>query len=201
MKKDWLLIWGLLLLVIFEATIFFLPMKIGTSDRIQGGSIVALVFVTCYYAKQTWRLVEEQRNTLKEITEKRKVDFLERKLIEFYKPATYALASIKIDFDSGNLVGLMISFLRLQELNAKVDYFASGNMRVLFGEFLAKFNPYIVKGDLDKLKEGFPAIVDELGVLLQVEYLKIENKLRDFYKGDYQDDILEEREWNERKKP
>jgi hypothetical protein len=201
MKKDGLLLWGLLLLIIFEILIFFLPMKINISDRIQGGSIVALVFVTCFYAKQTWRLVEEQRNTLNEIIEKRKVDLLERRLVEFYKPATYALAQISIDFNSGNIEGVLFAFRQLQLLDAKVDYLASGNMRVLFREFLAKFVPYIVKEKLsDKLKEAFPDIVDKLGVFLQAEYLRIEKRLRDFYKEDYEDDFLEEREANERKK-
>jgi hypothetical protein len=191
MKKDYLLIFDLILLVILEGIIFIVPMKINISDKIQGGSIIALVLITLYYAMQTRILAEEQSNTLREMMEKRKIEFLERRLNEFYMPATLALLGIKTNFSSANLDGLRISFLRLQVLDMQLGYFASGNMRTLFREFLNKFDPYIHEGGFDKLKEGFPEIVDKLGVFLQMECNVIEKKIRYFYRGDEQDDFLE----------
>jgi hypothetical protein len=76
MKRDYLFIFGLLLLVILEAIIFIVSMEISISDRIQAGSIVALVFVTFYYAIQTRRLVEETGK-------QRKVEYAEKRIALF----------------------------------------------------------------------------------------------------------------------
>jgi hypothetical protein len=182
-KENWRLIflWAFSNLIIAILFICF-----GKDQRVGPGvmafSTITLVFITWFYAKQTERLVEEQRNTLKETTEKRKIDFTERKLHEFYAPATFALAAISLEFESAHIEGLKNSFCRLMDLYSRFSYFASKEIRDIIREFIDKFKPYIDKGDLDKLRKGFPPIVDKLGLFLQAEYLILENKITDFYK-------------------
>lgn len=62
-------IWGFfwLSLIAVEAVIFLTGSNLGLSDRIQAGSIVALVFVTLFYAIQTKKLVDQAKDQAKGI--------------------------------------------------------------------------------------------------------------------------------------
>jgi hypothetical protein len=56
------------------------------NDWVLAYSTVTLVFVTIYYAIQTQRLVQQEKLNLDESIKKRHIDFLERKINEFYAP-------------------------------------------------------------------------------------------------------------------
>jgi uncharacterized membrane protein len=65
MKNNLGLILGTLFLIVLEVFIFTCLVDLKTSDKIQAGSIVALVFVTLYYAFQTRKLVDQAREQTK----------------------------------------------------------------------------------------------------------------------------------------
>jgi uncharacterized membrane protein len=65
--------------ILVEAYIFLNLEGLTVGDKIQAGSIVALVMVTIIYALQTQGLLEEAKK-------KRDADFLERAILLFYRP-------------------------------------------------------------------------------------------------------------------
>ena len=87
------------------------------------------------------------------MTDKRKIDFAERRLHEFYAPASYALAGIMLALEEANPEELKNYFSRLSDLHCRFNYFATQEIRTVMTEFINKFQPYIEKGDLDKLKK------------------------------------------------
>lgn len=85
-ENKWLIIfWFLVIIMVFLLLRFLRPSEM-INNIIQAILIVTLVFVTFFYAKQTQRLVEEERKSLEEIKKKRDADYWERRISEFYKP-------------------------------------------------------------------------------------------------------------------
>ncbi len=76
---------GLIVTSVFIIAIFFLRSN-QLSEKVQAGSVIALIFLTGYYAKQTQKLVEEQRKSLEVEIEKRQAEYGEKRIIDFFSP-------------------------------------------------------------------------------------------------------------------
>lgn len=86
MRRGWLILFWLLTIIIVSILLVFLGAKGKTSSTIQAIAIITLLFITWFYAKQTQRLVEQQKISLEEDRKKREADFGERIVKEYFMP-------------------------------------------------------------------------------------------------------------------
>ena len=84
------------LLVIAAISLFLWLMEpYNFGNIIQADAIIALVFITGFYAKQTRELVEQEQLSLKEEKKKRVADFWEGRLKEFYLPLNFIILKLQ----------------------------------------------------------------------------------------------------------
>lgn len=69
--------------------------NISTSDKIQAGAIIGLVFITLFYAWQTQQLVQYQKVLLLDEQKKRMADFWLKRLNEYYLPFRLNLLKVQ----------------------------------------------------------------------------------------------------------
>lgn len=89
MKNLWKENKSIFILVIIGIILFILVGIILYPEKdkiIQAELIVILVSITLFYAIQTQKLVRQEKSSLAELKRKRKADFWEKRLLEFYKP-------------------------------------------------------------------------------------------------------------------
>jgi len=84
-NKD-LIIIGIIWIIISIPILIMLYPKVG--EMIQAEAIITLVFVTIFYAVQTQKMVKEEEK-------RRKADYWERRIKEFYKPLWDRLNTVR----------------------------------------------------------------------------------------------------------
>jgi hypothetical protein len=104
MKKKWpsfrFLIWswiGAILIILFLMLLVFnSPSSQSTINNIiQAIAVITLSFVTLFYAIQTKLLVQEQHDLTIENQKKIRIDFLERRIIDFFHPYLLLLDELR----------------------------------------------------------------------------------------------------------
>lgn len=85
LKKNWGIILGIVLLF-SGCFIIYKQTELQISDKIQAWCILTLVFITGFYAVQTQKLVEQQKNFLNEELIRRSIEFREKRFRELYSP-------------------------------------------------------------------------------------------------------------------
>ncbi len=117
MKKGWLIFFWFLVIMIVSIVLIFLEAKGRTSNIIQTVAIITLVFITWFYAKQTKKLVEEQKL-------ERDLRFNERRLHSFYNPYILSLDELKEN----------LSELDMSKLERKIVNYEAETTEVEFGK-------------------------------------------------------------------
>jgi len=175
MRDNFVMVIGIVFLIIVAILIFVCLRDIKTSDRIQAGSIVALVLVTIYYAIQTHKLVEEGKK-------KRDVDFWERTINEFYGPLIEKLNDIrtalhKDPIDSDNMNALRDEARRL--------LWNKGYMT--FKKTIKEFKNLeitIFQTEIDHDRKSYKRFYEEeekVRIIIVKEWEELEDKIRSFY--------------------
>lgn len=115
-KCQWKLFLGAILLIIIEGYIFIGLKELSISDKIQAGSIIALVAVTIYYAIQTQKLVKKQEESTNEERKRRDAEFADKKLQEFFSPMILRLVSLKNDIEGLKTSAELVTFVKKLEI-------------------------------------------------------------------------------------
>lgn len=146
------------------------------SDVTQAIAIVTLVAVTWYYAKQTKLLTDQQQNTLKEVIQKRHIDFLERRIEEFCVPACNQLSSLRVTLRANDLVEFGKEVGEFWRFIAAKGYLSSRETTRVLRIFSALLVDAVGKQDWDAcaslLKEKYESLIGILGK--DIELLEVE---------------------------
>lgn len=95
MNKGKLIIFCILLIICVSLLLWFLKPQDKLSSIVQADAIIALVFVTLFYAGQTQELVKQEKAALDDQKSKRRADYGEKKIKEFYNPLKYQIHKLK----------------------------------------------------------------------------------------------------------
>jgi hypothetical protein len=175
MRKHWKLLLVICVLVLIEAYIFLNLEALTVSDRIQAGSIVALVAVTIIYALQTQGLVQEARK-------KRDADFLERAILLFFRPLIKKLDDLNSILKArGTTTDELNRTIRevqefINEKRYMVSKKAAKRIELAFVDFIG------VAIDEDPAsRKGYFTMQKELLDNVLEEWKRTEDKIRKFY--------------------
>jgi len=177
MKINWKLFLGAILFIIIEGFIFIDLKDLSISDKIQAGSIIALVFVTLYYAIQTYMLVKEAKK-------KRDADFWERRIAEFYKPFIVKLNTMRDEINVETL-----SAYRTEEISIDTQNFLWEKRYMVSKDTFNKINElhsklFIVHTDVDKAEEllrEFREAESKVRTIIVNECKSLEASIRKIY--------------------
>jgi hypothetical protein len=154
------------------------------SSFIQALAIITLVAVTWFYAKQTRELAKEQKKALREITNKRNIDFLERRIREFYGPFSDSFDVITNMIEHRADIGISAEnhFRLFYALMRDKEYMVSEEMRKKICDMIpvmekARAYAYASK----EIKDNFLDLAKELERALNKEKEKIVNQIKEFY--------------------
>jgi hypothetical protein len=154
------------------------------SGLIQAIAIVSLVAVTVYYAMQTKELAREQKKVLREITNKRNIDFLERRLKEFYGPFLYNFDGIVNTIELGPNISIDAEkhFRSFLALVRDKEYMASEEIRKKIHEMIPALQRAHDYAYQDKeIKDKFLDLAKKLEKALSNEAEKIMDQIQEFY--------------------
>ena len=151
----------------------------------QALAIITLVAVTWFYAKQTRELAQEQKKALREITNKRNIDFLERRTKEFYSPFSDYFDGIvnMIEHKADISVSAENYFRLFYALVRDKEYMVSEEFRKKIHEIvpaLERARAYAYAST--EIKESFLDLAKELERALNKEREKIGNQIKEFYR-------------------
>ncbi len=175
-----------LLLFLF---VFYIICKqdISTSDKIQAGAIIGLVFITLFYAWQTQQLVKHQKILLLDEQKKRMADFWLRRLNEYYIPFTLNLTKVQatLKFKPLNDEELLKDLNTYVEKIYTNEYMVSKDVSNSTGEWLKKnlaLQSVLGIEDIkqDKIEE-ICSFAERVLILLYEEVTFIQDLLVDVY--------------------
>jgi len=168
----------LIILAFFWAlasSIILFILNLETNDRVEVWAIATLVFITLYYAIQTYKLVEEGKK-------RSLIDYWERRITQFYKPFIDKLDVLKITMRQQSSTGQdiieTIDDLRSYFLEKKymISLKTSQQIESLQGIFWDA-----LVGMEGVSMEDFKLREDEIRVIIKKEWDDIENIIRKFY--------------------
>jgi len=174
---------------------------------IQADAIIALVFITGFYAKQTRELVEQEQLSLKEEKKKRVADFWEGRLKEFYLPLNFIIlklqAAIKVKpipfYEITKITGEAINLLNKGYL-ITVEFSKSETPFLKqFTDFSSSLLIFIVKGSVPE--EGWINETleksEDLRKIIEKEKKIIEYKINEVYGFNIDEELKRYIEWLE----
>jgi hypothetical protein len=149
-----------------------------TNNIIQAIAITTLVFVTIYYARQTWALVEEGKK-------KRDANFWERRINEFYEPFIVKLNELKKelheDRDTREMMEMMNKIWKeLYHILYSKGYMTSEKTL----KEIAKLTQAISEAEEDRERESYKkyyAVEQATRKIILKEWDELEHLLREFY--------------------
>ncbi|MGB2764118.1 MAG: hypothetical protein WBC20_06860 [Candidatus Aminicenantaceae bacterium] len=147
--KD-LMIIGIIWIIVSILILIILCPEVG--EMIQAEALITLVFVTIFYAKQTQNLVEQEKISLEDQKSKRRADYGEKKLKEFYNPLKYKIHKLKntIIVQPNLIKPIILLYNDILKLGSEHEYFVK--------------------------KENEEVIVELLNVLWEIKDINILNK-------------------------
>lgn len=172
MRKGQLIILCLLIIALVSIILWNVEAQGKINNMIQAGAIIALVFLTLFYAIQTQELVEKQEKSIKEERKRRDAEFADKKLQEFFTPMIYKLVLLEITVkDIKSLAELESSISEIRriikemgELMKKYMYLLSEKNISDFANIEAMRNKAILLRDEKKFpnwKEDSISVLDE----------------------------------------
>ena len=202
-EAKWKILTGFAACVIF-ILIALLSGDIKFGDRLQAASMIALVFITAYYAVRTQELVKEQRRNAEEEMKRRDAEFGEKRIHNFLGPFGTMLRRFQ---DSLDFLALSDSELESRDFPAfinsmrkevnDIESFFSANMYMANDNYNGKILPLmevfrlscwtIESWDQDRRAEWLNERTRDLETLigqLEVETHHIARQIQAAY-GDY----------------
>lgn len=156
MKKGTLITICLLIIAAVSLFLWYIVPQEKLSNIVQADAIIALVFITLFYARQTQELVNQEKISLKEQRMKMNADFGERKLKEFYMPL------------KGKLLELEVFIKDIPEFTDVVKHITYGVV-----ELIDKYG-YMIKKETDDATYELIKILHEIKKLsMEEEEIKI----------------------------
>ena len=204
MRKDRLIY----LIIIFILLVILLGTIVGrlrVEMNIQTFSIIALVFITIYYAVQT-------HNLTKETTKQRRLDFLERVISDMYSPLVHKMIEVedavkelpfsqgKIDTEAEAGYGLQDKIDEASRLFSRKDYSFPNEYRNKFNDwlmYLGQLRKEKTKTSKVEFLEYSKQLTSEINQLKQF----ISNILREEYISSFLRRIWDKQVKKEEKKP
>jgi len=121
-------------------------------------STITLVFVTIYYAIQTQRLVEQEQQNLNETIRRRDIDYLERRMNEFYGPFLEKLNTLRME-----LVKKPPITEKLNELSKDTQFFLWKKSYMISKEtekIIGKWQLDFFVAEVDRDKDAFRKFIN-----------------------------------------
>lgn len=146
-------------------------------------STITLVFVTIYYAVQTQRLVEQEKNNLEESIKKRNIDFLERKISEFYVPFIEAFNSAweQLHTHGVELQSLLLLRNEAQRILWAKGYLISNVTYQIIDNWLGTAFMVAFNKRQDPSYEEHKKVSEDVRKRINEEWAETENSIREFY--------------------
>jgi hypothetical protein len=172
-------------IVILGATGLLVVFRASTSlnNWILAYGTITLAFVTVYYAIQSQRLAEQGKKNLDESIKKRNVDFLERKINEFYAPFIEVFNSAWMQLHTRGVELQTLLQLRneAQQLLWGKGYLISNETYQRIDEWLGTAFTVAANKTQDPSYEDHKKISQALRERINAEWAETENRIREFY--------------------
>lgn len=161
------------------SSIILFILNLETNDRVEVWAIATLVFITLYYAIQTYKLVEEGKK-------RSLIDYWERRITQFYKPFIDKLDVLKFTMDKQSIT----KGADLKEISEKIadlrSYFLEKKYMISIKisqqiESLQDIFWDALTGVEGISMEDFKLREDEIRKIIKKEWDDIENIIRKFY--------------------
>lgn len=181
-KQQGVLFTYLIAIVATTCLLIFFKNKPALNNWILAYSTITLVFVTLFYAIQTQRQVEQQKKNLEVSIKNRKVDFLERRMNEFYGPFLAKLNDLRTE-----LFNEVQDTNKLNEMKRDAQYFLWQREYMISTETERKVSKWLVDfiiADVDRDRESFRELrisEKEVRTIVKNEMDQIAKNIREFY--------------------
>jgi len=204
MRKD-RIIYLIIIFLLLGILLWIIVGRLRVEMNIQTFSIIALVFVTIYYAVQT-------HNLTKETTKQRRLDFLERVISDMYSPLVHKMIEVedavkelpfsqgKIDTEAEAGYGLQDKIDEACRLFSRKDYSFPNEYRNKFKgwlKYLRQLRKEKTKTSKLKFLEYSKQLTSEINLLKQF----ISDILREEYISDFLRRIWDKQVKKKEKKP
>lgn len=154
------------------------------SNILQAQAVITLVLVTWFYAQQTKYLVDEQKNAIRETKRKIQVDFLERRISEFYHPYILLLDKIKDVLNSSEIEHLRADSFHeeLSSLYFKREYMTNISITLVssMNSIIAELRMYGRQLGPETISK-FNEITKSVRDFLVAEWRDIEREIKEYY--------------------
>lgn len=173
MKKTWKI--ATVMFFCFIICFIINQQKLTISDKIQAWTIITLVFITGIYAYLTYKIV-------KEAEKKRKADYWEKRINEFYQPFIVKLNNIKEE-----LYNEQKDTKKMNEVRNDAQCFFWKKKYMISQETVKKIEEWqltIFEAEIDGEKESFKKYYEaekEVRTTINNEWNEVEDKIRKFY--------------------